>query len=115
MAELAGSLKADDPICEWPKAFGYAPKCPDNSVFTACANLCSIKTCAYPNGGNNCPANGRLTSMCVCKDGFVMDNGKCIPASDCGCKLKNGGYVSQGVYENCKTRCECNKDGDYLC
>ena len=119
MAELAGDLKSDDAICTWADSLGCAPKCPENSVFSACASLCDIKTCANPNGGNNCPANGRFTSMCVCKDGFVMENGSCIPQNQCGCKLNNGAQVALGsVIETCQQRCECKKTNttpDFVC
>jgi len=53
--------------------------------------------------------------MCVCDDGFVLENGKCIPADECGCNTPTGFYVENGyMYEDCAEKCLCAA-GSYEC
>ena len=53
--------------------------------------------------------------MCVCDDGFVRENGLCIPASECGCKLENGAIVQNGfIKDSCDEKCVC-VGGEYKC
>ena len=62
-----------------------------------------------------CPRASSLTSMCVCKDGFVLQDGKCIKETDCGCNVPGpkgptGVWVPNGyrfMTKNCQEIREC--------
>lgn len=56
------------------------PCCPPNSVFSECAPS-NPPTCVDPSPVCDRPC----TAACVCNDGFVWDNGACIPVEQCGC------------------------------
>ena len=55
--------------------------------------------------------------MCVCQDGFVMQDGECIPESNCGCILETGEILENGytgLNTGCGLKCQC-LDGFYWC
>ena len=57
----------------------------------------------------------RYSPMCVCNDGFVLENGQCIPESECGCVLPNGASVDKDfVLDSCEETCSC-QNGQYQC
>lgn len=115
LAELAGSLNKDDELCKWAEKSDCAPKCGPNSSFSACANLCEVRTCANRNDENTCPTNARFTSMCMCDEGYLLQDGVCIKEEDCGCIMENGASVANG-YEStdCEKSCKCEK-GEFKC
>lgn len=115
--ELTGEINSTWDICNWATEVGCAPECGENSVYTGCADSCrATRTCRSKNDDfDHCPVNGRFVSMCVCKDGFVLENGKCISEEDCGCITPNGASVANGyVYNSCTQRCTCSKS-QYEC
>ena len=47
--------------------------------------------------------------MCICEDGFVFDNGKCIKEEECGCLLDNGASISNGFeFKDCRFSYKCS-------
>lgn len=45
-------------------------------------------SCDDPSGVNSCNDNcDRMTEACVCMNGFLMKDGKCVLPSECGCFL----------------------------
>ena len=56
-------------------------------VYTRTGSACPA-TCADPNAPDNCPFAD--TEVCVCPDGKMLENGKCIERVDCGCIDSNG-------------------------
>lgn len=115
--ELAGVMTNDLDICNWATITGCAPTCGPNSIYTGCASSCrDTKTCSNKNDTfDHCPENDRFVSMCICNDGFVLENGECIREEDCGCITSNGASVSNGFkYNGCKEHCVCS-DSVYVC
>ena len=114
---LAGQMQNDEAMCDWATEIGCAPECGANSAYTGCADTCrDTRTCGNRHESvDNCPANGRFVSMCVCNEGFVLENGECILEALCGCLTTNGASVANGyVYEDCIERCMCS-EGTYEC
>lgn len=115
--ELAGQINNTANVCNWASVTGCAPECGLNSVYTGCANVCKdSRTCSNRNDNiDDCQDNDRFMSMCVCIDGFVLEDGVCIPEEECGCVTQNGASVSNGyIYQDCEHRCECMQ-GEYTC
>ena len=82
-------------ICQWANITNCQPfKCPENSSFTPCGDQCkNTKTCGTRNVNKNCPEGGRLVPMCVCDEGYVLENGFCIKEENCGCITDIGAQV----------------------
>ena len=59
---------------------------------------------------SDCPGADLVTGMCICDDGYVMEGGKCIRKSNCGCKLEDGSRVPNGFSQmsrDCSIMCQC--------
>ena len=114
--QQAGSLTFNDPICNWATSTNCAPTCGANQEYRGCVNPCTdVRTCGSASLGDVtalCPTNVAPVSMCVCVDGYVLQNGICIRQSDCGCILSNGAVLPNG-YESrssdCTTQCKCEQ------
>ena len=109
-----------DNLCDWAEKTGCAPTCGENMVYEGCADLCrdvELKTCGNKDkdAESFCPIGSKYISMCICKPGFVMEDGRCINKSKCGCKRDNGASVPIGFKEIRGTKkCECSSNG-YSC
>ena len=101
---LQGDVNNTANICSWAEDTGCAPECGQNSHYTGCADVCrDTKTCGNRfDSISHCPDSPRFISMCVCDDGYVLENGECIAESSCGCNTDDGGSVANGyVYDGC--------------
>ncbi|XP_075764391.1 zonadhesin [Pelodiscus sinensis] len=83
-------------------------ECPANSSYALCAQLCP-ETCSVAFVPIECPAQ-RCVEGCDCLPGFVLSGQKCVPASQCGCTVPNGGYHPLGdvwLNADCSEKCTC--------
>ncbi|XP_038059591.1 IgGFc-binding protein-like [Patiria miniata] len=106
-----GKWRAEIPQCPFP--------CPEGLDFDPCGNACQ-DTCAVHHVRDMC--NQTCVETCRCPDGQVLEGGRCIQPSECGCLLQDGIYLKRGDYwvsEDCSTRCYCNGTQahceDYTC
>uniref|UniRef100_A0A8C6Y367 VWFD domain-containing protein n=1 Tax=Naja naja TaxID=35670 RepID=A0A8C6Y367_NAJNA len=82
--------------------------CPENSVYKICGSVCPA-TCS-----NELPlhcSSSQCVESCQCKDGFVMDAGKCIPRTACGCLFEGRLLAPSEEFwgdSTCTKRCACN-------
>ena len=114
---LQGTVDNSTAICNWAEETGCAPPCGDHSHYTGCADLCrDTRTCGNRDDDfSHCSDSPRFISMCVCDEGFLLEDGKCIPETECGCNTHNGASVANGfVYDGCDGHCECT-NGNYEC
>ena len=101
-------------FCDWSEALGCAGSCGENEIWSDCASVCEdIPTCATPNKDDlECSDEKTITAMCICKDGYVNEGGKCILESDCGCDL--GGIRLPNGYNylnaDCSIQCKCENN-----
>lgn len=74
---LPNEIKDVEPA---PKIFNV---CGSNEVFRLCGPDCTT-TCDSLNGiPNNSPCTGRCVIGCVCRNGYVRNNGQCIRPEQC--------------------------------
>ncbi|XP_055956933.1 uncharacterized protein LOC126821996 [Patella vulgata] len=68
---------------------GCVEDCGPNMVFSFKPPQ-ELPTCSnkYPNAANEGEANPR-NPQCICRAGFFLQNGGCIPLSECGCEDPN--------------------------
>lgn len=67
--------------------------CPSHSHYTACAPLCPA-TCNDIFAPTLCEKPGECTEGCVCNNGYVLSNDRCVPLRDCGCRDNKDNYYS---------------------
>ena len=87
-------------LCDWPEIFGCAPACGPNQHWETCSATASGKY-----------------GKCICKEGFVFLNGKCVTENQRGCVLPNGLTVSNSWEElsnDCQQKCSC-QNNQYFC
>ena len=70
-------------------------KCDENMVYSTCASPCQ-PTCF--NSTENMFCTGGCTESCICRPGFVMENGKCIKPETCGCLMPDGTYYTVNLF-----------------
>lgn len=72
-----------------------AMKCPANSHYEACADLCSA-SCDGLTEIVQCATN--CTEGCECNVGFLFDGQKCVKEAECGCYDNGKSYKVQFQY-----------------
>ena len=57
--------------------------CGANEIYNACADPCNdVASCSDPNF-KFCPDSPVTVSTCVCRPGYKMSDGVCVPAEEC--------------------------------
>ncbi|NXL91185.1 FCGBP protein, partial [Alectura lathami] len=90
----------------WRRPSFCPPRCPANSSYSLCVNLCS-SSCVGLVDASVCPQN--CTEGCHCNAGYIFDGDSCVPKDECGC-FEDGIYYKPHesvLKENCQVRCTC--------
>ena len=69
--------------CIWITLAGLdLPTCDKNMEYKQCVDSCEIETClGLPD--DSCENIPLTEGKCVCKEGFVLNDGSCVLQSDC--------------------------------
>nr|XP_048289896.1 zonadhesin isoform X4 [Myodes glareolus] len=115
-------------------------QCPAHSHFTSCLPSC-LPSCLNPDGhceGTSTKVPAVCNTGCLCQPGYVLNNDKCVPRIQCGCKDVQGAlipenktWITDGCTQSCTCRggtiqchnfkcptgshCQYNKDGSRSC
>uniref|UniRef100_G1NMD3 VWFD domain-containing protein n=1 Tax=Meleagris gallopavo TaxID=9103 RepID=G1NMD3_MELGA len=92
------------------------PSCPANSNYTLCGPACPA-TCNDEAVSSDC-ASLSCVEGCRCMEGFVLDAGKCIPKSECGCVFGGRLYGLGEEFwgdDGCTKRCICEERRKAVC
>ncbi|XP_063798277.1 IgGFc-binding protein-like [Pseudophryne corroboree] len=95
-------------IAEWRQVSGCPMQCPENSQYKLCAQACPL-TCNDDAVPSVC--SDTCVETCQCKDGYVLDGGKCIPKANCGCIYLGKLYAANERFwgdSKCEKQCSCN-------
>ncbi|XP_067294460.1 IgGFc-binding protein [Pseudorasbora parva] len=90
--------------------------CKAHSHYEVCATGCP-QTCrglAEPKSCRDTPC----VEGCTCDNGFVLSDGECVAAQQCGCTYKNQYYqLGQEFFpqDKCQQRCVCKENGKVQC
>uniref|UniRef100_A0A8C5WKR2 VWFD domain-containing protein n=1 Tax=Leptobrachium leishanense TaxID=445787 RepID=A0A8C5WKR2_9ANUR len=85
-----------------------AMQCPANSEYKLCGGACP-KTCNDDATPTKC--SDTCVETCDCRDGYVLDENKCIPKSNCGCIFEGKLYAANEKFwgdSKCGKQCVCN-------
>uniref|UniRef100_W5MEX7 Zonadhesin n=1 Tax=Lepisosteus oculatus TaxID=7918 RepID=W5MEX7_LEPOC len=89
--------------------------CPKNSHYTVCVPACQ-PTCADLHASVHCDKVQSCVEGCVCNNGYVLSEDKCVPIRKCGCQDKKGNYykVSESwITDHCSQKCKCEEEDDH--
>ncbi|KAK5862889.1 hypothetical protein PBY51_018240 [Eleginops maclovinus] len=122
---LCNSLTAFSTSCQeagatvgsWRTPTFCPPSCGANSHYEQCGPPCPL-TCSGLAPPEGCDKSAPCTEGCVCDDGFMLSDDKCVPLSECGCQYEAQYYLSGQVFylgKACNTRCVCTDDGQVQC
>ncbi|KAG3256039.1 hypothetical protein H1C71_039090 [Ictidomys tridecemlineatus] len=96
-------------VGDWRSRVNCSMSCPANSTYQPCAPPCPA-TCNSEASPANCSGRSCVEG-CVCREGFVMSGGACVPASSCGCTYE-GQLLAPGqaiwADDQCSQRCTCD-------
>ncbi|NP_001158127.1 Fc fragment of IgG binding protein like 1 precursor [Mus musculus] len=89
-------------------------ECPAHSHYSICTHSCQ-GSCAAISGFTGCTT--QCFEGCECDDHFLLSQGVCIPAQDCGC-FYNDQYMpvdSSLMSSDCSERCFCSPNNGLTC
>uniref|UniRef100_A0A8C8TMN1 Mucin-2 n=1 Tax=Peromyscus maniculatus bairdii TaxID=230844 RepID=A0A8C8TMN1_PERMB len=89
-------------------------RCPDHSHYSVCMSSCQ-GSCAALSGLTQCTT--RCFEGCECDNHYLLSQGVCIPAHDCGCTY-NGQYMpvnTSRMTSDCTKRCSCSTRTGLTC
>ncbi|XP_053546860.1 IgGFc-binding protein-like [Bombina bombina] len=95
-------------ISEWRQLAGCPMQCADNSEYKLCGKVCP-STCNDDAKPSTCSET--CVESCECKNGYVLDEGKCIPKASCGCVYEGKLYAANEKFwtnDKCEMQCTCN-------
>ncbi|XP_029432085.1 IgGFc-binding protein-like [Rhinatrema bivittatum] len=93
-------------IYEWRNISGCPMQCPENSQYNICGSACPA-TC----NDDAAKCTEPCVETCECNDGFVLNQGNCVPKSSCGCIYQGRIYDANEKFwadNTCTTQCICN-------
>ncbi|KAJ6663498.1 hypothetical protein lerEdw1_009577 [Lerista edwardsae] len=96
-------------LSDWRKLTGCPLPCPENSQYQICGSPCPA-TCNDQAVPRNC-SSARCVETCQCNEGFVLDAGRCIPESACGCVFEGRLFAPNAQFwgdSTCTKRCTCD-------
>ncbi|XP_008852263.2 IgGFc-binding protein [Nannospalax galili] len=89
-------------------------QCPAHSHYSLCTYSCQL-SCAALSGLTGC--TNQCFEGCECDDHYLLSEGVCIPAQNCGC-THNGRYLpvnSSLLTSDCSKRCFCSASTGLTC
>ncbi|XP_028436614.1 IgGFc-binding protein [Perca flavescens] len=122
---LCNSLSAFSTSCQqaratvesWRTEQFCPPSCVANSRYDQCAPPCQ-PTCSGLARPEGCDESAPCTEGCVCDDGFMLSDDKCVPLAECGCRYEGQYYQTGQVFypgQSCNNRCVCSEGGVVQC
>ncbi|KAF7242289.1 IgGFc-binding protein [Varanus komodoensis] len=97
-------------VPNWRKELGCEVSCPANAYYDFCGSACPA-SCTNLTAPTACPEP--CVAGCVCREGYVLNVGVCIPLEQCGCRLNGHDYQLEEVVltDSCSRRCSCKQPG----
>ncbi|XP_033646303.1 IgGFc-binding protein-like isoform X2 [Asterias rubens] len=100
------------PIGAWREPNRCELTCPENAVYSQCADPCPKSCRDNTNLVNHCPLP--CVEGCTCDEGFYQDDDKCVSHDNCGCFYgdNDSNYVQFNEHfykDSCSVKCTCTE------
>ncbi|XP_075763600.1 IgGFc-binding protein-like [Pelodiscus sinensis] len=109
LASYADACRAEGAaVSDWRSLTGCTLPCPENSQYQLCGSACPA-TCNDRVAPKNCSLP--CVETCQCHEGFVLDAGRCILQTRCGCEFEGRLYAPGEQFWGdgaCTRRCVCD-------
>ena len=94
-------------VCNWLSYASIMPSCGKNEVYKACALECSdFRSCNdLYDQQNRCQANQEKIGTCICRQGYYLHNGECVPERTCQAAFYTGRPGPWGAWGACSVTC----------
>nr|XP_044998774.1 LOW QUALITY PROTEIN: zonadhesin [Jaculus jaculus] len=96
----------------WRTSMFCSKECPAHTSYTSCLPFC-LPSCSNLDGrceGTSTKVPFVCVEGCICHPGYVLNEDKCIPRSQCGCKDDQGTFIPTGktwISRGCTQSCVC--------
>ncbi|CAH2247939.1 c-binding -like [Pelobates cultripes] len=91
--------------------------CPTHSHYSECVSLCP-PTCNDIYASAVCDKPNKCVEGCVCNDGYVLSDDKCVALKSCGCRDTNDKYYNvdeSWITPHCAQKCQCTMGNKIKC
>uniref|UniRef100_A0A2K6EWG7 Zonadhesin n=1 Tax=Propithecus coquereli TaxID=379532 RepID=A0A2K6EWG7_PROCO len=85
-------------------------ECPAHSSYTNCLPPCSPSCWDLDGRCEGVKVPSTCAEGCICQPGYVLNEDKCVPRSQCSCKDDQGGFIPPGktwISSGCTDSCVC--------
>ncbi|XP_013180497.1 PREDICTED: hemocytin isoform X2 [Papilio xuthus] len=87
-------------------------QCPEGKVYKACGPDVQ-PSCAFPLATST-SVNNSCVEGCFCPEGLLLEGGRCIPKSECPCRIRNQSFKPGTVIPKSCNTCTCQA-GEWTC
>ncbi|XP_039747124.1 hemocytin isoform X2 [Pararge aegeria] len=86
-------------------------KCPEGKIYKSCGPD-TQPSCASPE--LSATSNSSCVEGCYCPEGLLLETGRCVPKSECLCRVRNRTYPPGTVIPKSCNTCKCEM-GEWVC
>ncbi|XP_037596321.1 zonadhesin [Cebus imitator] len=115
---LCDALQAFGTVCQsqglkpplWRNSSFCPLECPAYSRYTNCLPSCSPSCWDLDGRCEGAKVPSACAEGCICQPGYVLNEDKCVPRSQCSCKDAHGGSIpvnKSWVSSGCTEKCVC--------
>ncbi|PAA54143.1 hypothetical protein BOX15_Mlig016789g1 [Macrostomum lignano] len=101
-------------VVDWKKELPECgASCPSGMVWKPCVDYCKY-SCSALSLGNRCDSSDVCVAGCVCPNGQVQHEGRCVSVSECKCEFDGRDFPPGTSVSKGNETCECNY-GEWHC
>nr|XP_026489918.1 hemocytin-like [Vanessa tameamea] len=86
-------------------------KCPEGKIYKSCGPD-TQPSCSLPEVAPK--DNATCVEGCFCPEGLLLESGRCVPKSECPCRVRNQGFPPGTVIPKGCNTCKC-ESGEWTC
>ncbi|XP_050345304.1 hemocytin [Nymphalis io] len=86
-------------------------KCPEGKIYKSCGSD-TQPSCTLPEVTPK--DNATCVEGCFCPEGLLLESGRCVPKSDCPCRVRNQAFPPGTVIPKGCNTCKCEA-GEWTC
>ncbi|XP_068629642.1 hemocytin [Battus philenor] len=98
-------------MISWRDSETCPMQCPDGKLYKSCGPDVQ-PSCAFPLV--TATSNSSCVEGCFCPEGLLLEGGRCIPKSECPCRVRNQSFPPGSVIPKKCNTCTCQA-GEWTC